>query len=289
MKDVLLLFLSVLFLPILSVGQSNQIMITGRTVDSLTRTPIPFISIGIKGQDVGTVGDENGFFELLVNKEKINDSLVVSSIGYKKQLLLISDLLPETQPNRELLLKAETVNLQEVRVSGKRLKRDVLGNEATPAGVGMTAFKFSSLGNEIGLLCKVNGKMTYLEEFGVDIFLNDYDTLFFRLNVYALEGGLPKENILREPIYLKFSGVKGKASVNLIPYNIAVDEDFVVSLEYIKKLQKVNFARKEQSGLYFGAKKIFGGTVFTRNTSQSKWIVNKSGLFAPRMEVVVKN
>lgn len=289
MKYLIVLFLCLIFITNSSIGQPSHIKIKGRVVDSMTQTPIPFVSIGIRGNDVGTVSDKNGLFELSVSRTKINDSLIISSIGYKKQGFLISGFLPESQLEREILLDAETVNLQEIKITGKKLRRDVLGNEATPSGVGMTAFKFSSLGNEIGLLCKVNGKITYLEEFGVDIFLNDYDTLFFRLNVYTLEEGLPKENILREPIYLKFSGVKGKASVDLTPYNIVVDEDFVVSLEYIKKLQKVNFTRKEQSGLYFGAKKVFGGTVYTRNTSQGDWGVSKSGLFSPKMEVIIKN
>ena len=258
-------------------------------MESSDRTSIPYVSIGVKGTDLGTVSNENGAFELSVGPENAHDTLVIAMIGYKKQFHEIKALSRALHSNPELSLEAAAVNLQEVEIASRQLKTKVLGNKATPSGVGMTPFRFSSLGNETGLLCKVKGKQTYLEEFSVDIFLNDYDTLFFRLNVYTLDGGLPQENILSQPIYMEFTGKKGKASIDLRPYEIAVNEDFVVSLEYVKKLRKIDLTRKEQSGLYFGAKKLFGGTVYTRNASQGDWIVSNSGLFAPKMEVVVKN
>ncbi|GAB3824440.1 hypothetical protein GCM10028895_32780 [Pontibacter rugosus] len=275
-------------LPSLIVAQTNTIRLKGNIKDAATHAPVPYASIGLQGKDIGTVSNSNGAFELSVAATNASDTLVVSMMGYEQQRYTLQHLAQKLEADPTVLLEPAQHLLQEVKVTGQKLETNSLGNKATPSGVGMTPFKFSNLGNEIGLLCKVKGKITYLEAFNIDIFLNDYDTLFFRMNIYTLENGLPKENILHEPVYLQFTGSKGKASIDLVPYDIVVDEDFVVSLEYVKKLHKTNLVRKEQSGLYFGAKKLFGGTMFTRYASQGKWMVSNDGLFAPKMEVVVK-
>ncbi|MEJ8804430.1 carboxypeptidase-like regulatory domain-containing protein [Pontibacter sp. H249] len=289
MKGFWLLMAGLFTLPAIALAQPSTIKLQGITVDASNHTPVPFISLGLKGTDLGTVSNNNGEFELFVAEKHAADTVVISMVGYREFRYTVKDLAQLLKANSHLAMVAATYTLNEVEVTSQKLKIVTLGNKATPAGVGMTPFKFSNLGNEIGLLCKVKGKTTYLEEFNVDIFLNDYDTLFFRLNIYTLENGLPKDNILHAPVYLKFTGKKGKASINLQPYNIMVNEDFVVSLEYVKKLHKIDLTRKEQSGLYFGARKAFGGTVFTRSASQADWNVSSSGLFAPKMEVAVKS
>ncbi|MCC9166135.1 carboxypeptidase-like regulatory domain-containing protein [Pontibacter harenae] len=289
MKFLILVVAGYLFFPAALFSQGNELVLKGKVVDQAYYQAIPYASIGVKDKDVGTVTNEKGEFTLSVKQENAQDTLVLSMIGYKKRHYTVDALAQALRSSSILTLEAATLDLKEVEIAGNRLQTKSLGNEATPSGVGMTPFKFSNLGNEIGLLCKVKDQPTYLEEFHVDIFLNDYDTLFFRLNIYTLTDGLPDENIQHEPIYLKFTGKKGKASVDLKPYNLMVNEDFVVSLEYVKELRKIDMTRKEQSGLYFGAKKVFGGTVYTRSSSQGKWIVSKSGLFAPKMEIVVKS
>lgn len=289
MKGFWHLISGLLILPFFVLAQPGTIKLKGTIVDAANHTAIPFASLGVKGTNLGTVSNSKGQFELSVSEEHALDTLVIAMIGYKQQQLTVNELAQALKINPEQALEAAVYSLQEVEVKGSKLKTRSLGNEASPSGMGMTPFKFSNLGNEIGLLCKVKGRTTYLEEFNVDVFLNDFDTLFFRLNIYTLEDGMPKHNILQEPVYIQFTGKKGKASINLQPYDIAVDQDFVVSLEYVKKLNKVDLTRKDQSGLYFGAKKAFGGTVFTRSASQADWNVSSSGLFAPKMEVVVKS
>ncbi|WP_439880681.1 carboxypeptidase-like regulatory domain-containing protein [Pontibacter sp. MBLB2868] len=289
MKGFWLLIAGLLILPAIALAQPNDIKLKGTAVDAANRNSIPFASLGLKGADFGTVSNSNGEFELSVAEKHASDTVIISMVGYVPLRYTVKELSQLLEINSQITMVAATYTLNEVEVTSKKLKAVTLGNEATPAGVGMTPFKFSNLGNEIGLLCKVKGKTTYLEAFNVDIFLNDYDTLFFRLNIYTLDNGLPKDNILHAPVYLKFTGKKGKASINLQPYNIMVNEDFVVSLEYVKRLRKVDLTRKEQSGLYFGAKKAFGGTVFTRSASQADWNISSSGLFAPKMAVEVKS
>ncbi|MFD2514124.1 carboxypeptidase-like regulatory domain-containing protein [Pontibacter locisalis] len=289
MKGFWLLIAGLLLLPAIALAQPNTIKLKGITVDAANHIPLPFVSLGLKGTDLGTVSTSNGEFELSVAEKHVSDTVVISMVGYMQLRYTVKELSQLLKANPQIPMEAATYTLNEVEVTSKKLRTVTLGNKATPAGVGMTPFKFSNLGNEIGLLCKVKGKTTYLEEFNVDIFLNDYDTLFFRLNIYTVENGLPKDNILHEPVYLKFTGKKGKANINLQPYNLVVNEDFVVSLEYVKRLKKVDLTRKEQSGLYFGARKAFGGTVFTRTASQADWNIISSGLFAPKMAVEAKS
>lgn len=85
--------------------------ISGKVYDAVSREPIPFASVFLKGKTIGTTTDFEGNYTLFV--AELSDSLVVTSIGYttaKKPLRMV-----ETQSLNFILERAE-VNIQEVVV-----------------------------------------------------------------------------------------------------------------------------------------------------------------------------
>lgn len=59
-----------------------QHKITGVVKNQNTKNPIEYVSIGIKGKNVGTVSTEKGNFEMNIGNEFMGDSLLFSCIGY---------------------------------------------------------------------------------------------------------------------------------------------------------------------------------------------------------------
>ena len=75
--------------------------IKGLVVDSLTREPLPYTAVFLKGSDLGVQTDENGSFDLTTKVNFIN--VRVSTMGYTPKEIFVNkgsdnDLLVELVP-----------------------------------------------------------------------------------------------------------------------------------------------------------------------------------------------
>jgi len=77
-----------------SVGESH---ICGIIVDEQTKEKLPFANVIVKGENVGTVGDINGFFELKHSFES-DDTINLSYVGYDEKAIHHTLLKNETCP-----------------------------------------------------------------------------------------------------------------------------------------------------------------------------------------------
>jgi len=76
----LLLLMAVITLNL--QAQDNTTSLRGTVVDGKSREPVPYASVYIKGKSVGTATNEEGKFVFHVNSGFLNDTLIVSVIGY---------------------------------------------------------------------------------------------------------------------------------------------------------------------------------------------------------------
>jgi len=60
-------------------------MVVGTVKDSETKKPIPYVNIGIVKKNIGTVSDSEGKFDLKFPMTLENDTIKLSSIGYKSK------------------------------------------------------------------------------------------------------------------------------------------------------------------------------------------------------------
>jgi hypothetical protein len=119
MKRILFLFLFILA----SVVYSQQVVIEGIVKDSLTNEPIISASIGVKGSPIGTITNDDGVFQLKVDK---TSKICFSYLGYKFKTVDVSSF--ETKQNIILLSENEEV-LEEViiyKVPLNELLQDVI-------------------------------------------------------------------------------------------------------------------------------------------------------------------
>ena len=109
MKKLLFLFI---FIPFITFSQSDSVKavvkIAGVTVTSDSLKPVPFVNVLIKGNYTGTMGDYSGFYSIIA---KAGDTLIFSSMGYRKEEYIIPDTLKNEQYSLIQILKKDTVQL----------------------------------------------------------------------------------------------------------------------------------------------------------------------------------
>ncbi len=112
MKNCLLLLLGVVLPTILWTQIESSIKITGIIIESETKSTIPFANILLEGTGRGTVSNEWGEFE--INVSSLPAQLIITHVGYKKQLIQIK----QTAVPAEIVLPF--AELKSVEVVAKR-------------------------------------------------------------------------------------------------------------------------------------------------------------------------
>jgi hypothetical protein len=113
-------------------GEKQQkVAIRGRVLDSKTKQPIPYATIGIPILGIGTITNQDGAFSLWLFEGFINYNLMVAHIGYQPKELSIN--LFYQQPI-DIFLKTEYISLQEVfirNIEPQSLVREALSRIPT--------------------------------------------------------------------------------------------------------------------------------------------------------------
>ena len=60
---------------ITSKKELRFIELNGKIIDQESKNPLPYVNIGVLNQEVGTVSDANGKFDLSIDKEFLNDTI----------------------------------------------------------------------------------------------------------------------------------------------------------------------------------------------------------------------
>ena len=254
-----------------------QVDLVGQVIDADTEEPLPYVNIGLVNQNIGTVTDEAGYFELEVPGNGYADAtLRFSMIGYENQDFTLQEY--QDQKIFTIPLKEKATALEEVVLTTKRNKYQtkILGNKTTSQLI-YAAFTTNKLGNEMGFLVRGRKNPMILKKFNVSLVENDYGPIRFRLNFYDLKDGLPNETLLNENIIVETDIQSGIVSKDLTPYEIVIDQDFFVAIEWIEDLGP---------GKLFFSGGFFGSPLIAREVSQGTW--SKVGSASVGMNVEVR-
>ncbi len=258
-----ILFFSLYLMPLLCLSQTT---LSGQTIHAKTQKPIPFVNIGVVYENIGTVSDAKGFFRLSIEKSlSSTDSIKISSVGYKT-LKFSATSFPEILSNtsHQISLEEDIRLLHEIIVDGTTMKTKVRGNK-TRSKLMRAHIGSNALGSELGVKINLKNRPAFLESFHTYILNNTFDSVTFRLNIYSKEDGLPKENILQESILVKTAIKEGPLKVDLSGYNIFLDEDFIITLEWIAKYPK------EGAGFLGFPVGLLNSAIIARLASQGEW------------------
>ncbi len=233
--------------------------ISGVVKDSDTFQPIAFANVGVRGGNTGTVTDINGEFSIHMNHENADDTLMISIIGYEPVRISVAEF--NSAGPEVCYMKEKVYDLAEVIAKPIEYRERMLG--VTTGFKKISAgFADNLLGYEMGILMKVK-KSAKIKKVNLNIAHCTYDTIFYRINIYKVNGKMNFENLLHEPIYIEMpkSMVENEVQIDLQTKNIRVQGDFLVTLEHVKDLGE---------GQLLFCSGLLDKT-FYRKTSQGTW------------------
>jgi hypothetical protein len=102
-----------------SFGQANPIVLTGKVFDKATQEPLPYATVSIKGKSVGVVTNPLGEFTFNFSDQYLNDTLMISMMGYETYMCVIKKL--EDRGNLFFQLELKTIMLNEIVITDKEL------------------------------------------------------------------------------------------------------------------------------------------------------------------------
>lgn len=272
-----MIFLQIFFSCLITQFSFSQNNLVGQVLNAQTKEELTYVNIGLVDKNLGTVSDDSGFFELEVDALQYPNAILrFSMIGFENQDFKLKEFIDKQVLT--VTLKEKATVLKEVIVSKKRteFQTKILGNK-TNSQLIYASFTTNKLGNEMGFVVRKRKNPMILKKFNLSLVENNYGLIRFRLNFYDIKEGFPKNTLLKENIIVETDISKGIVSKDLTPYEIVIDQDFFVSIEWIEDLGP---------GKLFFSGGFFGAPLIAREVSQGKW--SKVGTASVGMNIEVR-
>lgn len=107
----LTLFINILVFTLNLYGQENKIVVEGTLYDGF-ETPVPYVSVLIPEKYIGTTSTEEGQFYLALEQSNLQDTLVISSMGFKTHKIKVEDYI--SQKLKTIILEEDVYELDAV-------------------------------------------------------------------------------------------------------------------------------------------------------------------------------
>lgn len=258
------------------VSQGPYTTLKARILDKETQSPIPFVNVGFIGKGIGSVTNEQGYFELTYRSDEIKESDVIqfSMIGFKTKKTSIGSISSLLSSKNIIMLTPERYSLEEVVLGDTKTKNTTIGNsKIDPERFGYWKNELG-LGGEIASKIRIKKKRTQLKSLNVTVLENVSDSIRVRVNVYGIDPiyKIPQNNVLNTAIYHTISRKSGVERIPLSKYKIVIDTDVIVSIELIEIYgDRLGFAVAGSSNK---------NPSFTRSISQDYWKIHQKDAMA---------
>jgi hypothetical protein len=269
--------LSLYLLIVLLVAYSSfAFPVKGIVLNDETQQPIAYANIGIVDKNVGTVSGPDGKYVIEIPEGLATDSLRFSSIGYVSRSLAVSEVSSKLNERQELIvdLMPQPVTFGEIRIGAIKPGtetvggKDKVGNAVSPFPTSGKPLR-ESLGAEKGVFIQSKKYPASLQSIRVHISQNEFDSLTFRINVYSIKDGLPTQTILKENILFYVPNQqKGWITVDVMEYNLEINDDCIVSLEWLNYRTQRSETEKKLSLSYNNST---DSVLYLKTASQQQW------------------
>ena len=233
---------------VLILGGSGQLysqnIILSGSVTSSSKEAIPFASIYVENQNIGTTSDENGTYKLQLPKG--NFTIVVQSQGYRTQK---QEINVQNDEQVDFILIKDLLGLDEVVVSATRNRVE---KRSAPVVVSTLKPRLLTATQSITLADGLNFSP------GVRVETNCQNCGFTQVRLNGLDGGYTQILLNSRPIFTSLLGVYG---LEQIPTNI---------------IERVEVVRSGGSALY-GSNAIAGTVnILTKDPVLNTWEVGSN-------------
>lgn len=270
---IFILFLTITRSVVAQASTPENIVLDGKIVEKGTHLPLAYVNIGILNKPKGTVTDTTGYFSFAINHQDLSDTLQVSIVGYNTLRIPVSHFL--ISANKQIELTVRIQQLAEVTVTNSPARTDsaIIGRQAVSKLVQVSVHHKKSadetIGSEMGMRYKTDRKNAILKNFNFYVSANNFNYIKFRINVYSLKKDVPNSLIYDKQIFAAIENFKiGWTKIDLKKYNIKVDGEFVVAIQWIES----RMDKKENPvTLLPVAVTPFSKNCYVRIASQDQW------------------
>lgn len=251
---------------------SAQSRLSGRIFDGGSNTPLAYVNIGVLGAGIGTVSGLDGAFSLSIPSRLNQETIKLSMLGYESKTFGVTEFRQLMRSEGKVVLQPKQYDLEQIVVVPDFTKTKVIGNPARRMKL-LDGFSGDKLGREGGIIIKLKKRYQPAKviKFQLYIAYSTYDQLKFRLNFYSVRNNKPFKPLAQENVIITTDIKEGILEVDLEQYNIVVQDDFAVTLEWIEDFGE---GRLRFPFRRFGPRCVF------RYASQDSWD-SYSGLLAP--------
>ncbi|GAA4010599.1 hypothetical protein GCM10022408_23660 [Hymenobacter fastidiosus] len=252
-------------------ARAQNRLLEGQVVDQVSQAPVPFATLGIPNQPLGSVADAQGNFRFAVPAAIADTArLIVSCIGYESAPVAGLSFRGGRQ---RVALRPAPVSLGGVTVRAGRVKTKTFGR--TGAATFMTAGLYTEpdlvrdeLAKEQGTIIRLDQECL-LRDVNLHVAFNRFRWVRFRLNLYSVTDGRPDQPLLTQDVTFTVAQPRGWVKVDLSPYHILLrgHRQVAVTLQWL------------QSEAVPGTPKAFalsaiptpGQRILFRDKSQDRW------------------
>ncbi|WP_400191019.1 carboxypeptidase-like regulatory domain-containing protein [Hymenobacter sp. B81] len=228
LRPLLLLLLGPIFLSSLAPAQQ----LSGRVLMQATDQPIPFATIGVRGQAIGSTADEAGRFAFADPAGlAATDSVFISCVGFRSRGLTVAQL--RQAPGASWRLAPLTHALREVQVRHPQLKPGFLGCRSALSPLQWTTADEDDVddarGWELATMVPVR-RHSYVDGFHVYFGQNEFKSLRLRFMLYDVQEGRPARLLLTDDIQFTVPDQRrGWTSIDLRRYNLHLSKGQTVA------------------------------------------------------------
>lgn len=197
----------------LFIGYLGFAQTKGTVKDSLSGNPIPYVSVWVENENIGTTAEENGEFSINVNDK--NKNLIFSVLGYERKILKASNA-------SQVLMSPSSFELNEVFIANKKESRKIeIGKikklaEAFDKGPRLDAKFFPYL--ETYKKTKWIQKVTIMTD-------NRIDHSTIKLHLYEVaENGYPGKELLSKDFIISIERGIQENKIDLSDFNLEMPE-----------------------------------------------------------------
>ncbi|MDP3399039.1 MAG: carboxypeptidase-like regulatory domain-containing protein [Bacteroidales bacterium] len=271
MKKISLLFIILLGISNIAISQNS---FSGTVFEENTNSAIPYSIVKVKDKNIGVVSNENGEFTLLNSGIEINDSLVITCLGFKPITLSVKGWFNQ----KNIFIQPLPIQLAEVTVVAKRAKEVKIGitNGGTktlfiPLFTNKELSNNNLIGREIGTILSID-KDCIIKALHIFVAVNKYDSIKMRALFYNVENELPKEIIVNSNIIFNVTEKKGWATIDLSQHNIRFNKGEQIAVT----LMTLDETNKDQFFIY--AKMFSKNGLLRRDKALGDWTTGKGGM-----------
>lgn len=252
---------------ILSVNNHifSQSQIVGKVIDTNNKSPLAYVNIGIKEKNIGTISKEDGSFSIDIPSDYQSGSLTFSIVGYYESNLSIKDLM--SKENVVIQLKEKPTQLEEVVVTGEKLVEKKYGIKRRGAIHFIDGIFKKDDSFEIGQVIRLGNSLAQITSLNLHINSSRPDSANFRVNFYRydVDENIPREKIIEKSILQRHPVKEGWLKFDLSNYNILINGDVLISLEFIPD------AGNDIKQIFYEVKLGGSSKSFFRKTSLGQW------------------